>query len=717
MWSTSLIFFFWGIINAGVLPVEGSPLYDSPYSTFSVVSAEDNSVTVIVDRDSTAADNQVRDCSTIISTADLRDRNYEQAETSPELQSFLGEPLFRVQRIFRGRAGRSIVTAQDGTVLAIQRNRYRRSTDGGMTWGEIHEFGQDAGFGNAVLDETNGDILYVTPGQQALWRSRDHGRSWEREEIEMHPDGFGLTVSSVGAMQTGITLSFGKHRGRLIMPGRIMGPKGSNDVKWRAYHYSTAIYSDDGGATWITSKPFPVLGTGEAALAEISDGSIIYNSREHMTAGNRFIARSFDGGETWLDAYRSPYLPDGPRGTSYGNMGGLIRLPVNGQDILLYSNLDTDAGVMPAEEGGTITRGREKITVWASFDGGKTWPVKRMVYEGPSAYSSLGVGRTGTSSEGNIYLMFEGGPVGRHSTVLFTVFNLSWLLEDVDEPGLAAEPGDIYWTGMHDRWGGTPGGGPQNNWSLTPEGNDWINLQSEAVVSMHFDADRMRGNNLNVLMNRQYITVHRINITGGRNANRSGFIFDTTPGDSAGIQLAGKVLATDGMHHFKNSGSATFSLIGEVEFSVSDNARLTWEITLAGENGKLVKTGNGPLIFYQEDEPEHHVDIVIKKGSFGGRFETTGNLHFDAGTLLMFDHDATLIVNGRVTFDDFGVNDLEGLSSEVPAGTYQIISGEVDFSAIRNVGRSNPVLLDDGRQAYFNNHDGLQLTIMRNNTK
>lgn len=711
MWSNSLLLFFWGIISAGMLPVEGSPFYDSPDRPVSVVDARDNSVSVNAYRDSTTVDNQVRDCSTIISTDDLRDQIYEQAETSPELQSFLGEPLFRVQRIFRGRAGRSIVTAQDGTVLAIQRNRYRRSTDGGMTWGEIHEFGPGAGFGNAVLDETNGDILYVTPGQQALWRSRDHGRSWDRENIEMHPDGFGLTVSSVGAMQPGITLRFGEHQGRLIMPGRIMGPLGSNDVKWRAYHYSTAIYSDDGGATWITSKPFPVLGTGEAALAEISDASIIYNSREHMTAGNRFIARSFDGGETWLDAYRSPYLPDGPRGTSYGNMGGLIRLPVDGQDILLYSNLDTDAGVMPAEEGGTITRGREKITVWASFDGGKTWPVKRMVYEGPSAYSSLGVGRAGTSSEGKIYLMFEGGPTGRHTTVLFTVFNLSWLLEDIDEPGLATEPGDIYWTGMRDRWGGTPGGGSQNNWSLTPGGNDWINLQSEAVVNMHYDADRMTGNNLNVLMNRQYITVYKINITGAKKANRSGFVFDTTPGASDGIQLAGKVRAADGVHHFKNSGSATFDLAGEVGFYVSDNARLTWEITLEGKKGKLVKTGHGPLIFNLNGKPEHNVDIMISEGSFGGRFEMNGTLHFRAGTSLLFDKDRTLTVNGSVTFDDFCINDLEGLSSEVPAGTYQIIVGDVDFSATRNVGRSNPVFLDDGRQAYFNNRNGLQLTI------
>lgn len=679
----SHLIFSWLMVVAGVL-MTGSQPFDDPTNNISI------------DR-----------------TEKWRDLIHVWSDSSPELQAFLGEPLFRMQRIFRGRAGRSIVTAHDGTVLAIQRNRYRKSTDGGITWGEIRGFGPDAGFGNAVLDEKSGDILYLTPGRRALWRSIDHGRSWEREEIKMHPDGFGLTVSSVGAMQTGVTLQFGEHRGRLIMPGRIMGPEGSNDVEWRPYHYSTAIYSDDGGSTWLTSNPFPVLGTGEAALAELSDGSIIYNSREHMTAGNRFIARSFDGGDTWLDAHRSPCLPDGPRGSSYGNMGGLIRLQVDGQDILLYSNLDTDAGEMPDEEGGTITRGREKITVWASFDGGETWPVKRMVYEGPSGYSSLGAGRFGTSGEGKIFLMFEGGPAGRHTTVQFAAFNLSWLLEDDDTPGAAAEPGDVYWTGMRDRWGGTPGGGPHNNWSQSPGEDNWVRVQSEAVVNMHFDAEQMHDDNVRVLMNRQYITVHDMNIIGNRDAGGRDFTFDTTPQNSGGIRLAGKIFATDGRHHVKNNGGVSFSMSDEVVLATDDDAQLIWEVALESDNGKLVKTGNGSLIFDQKDGPEHQVDVVIRQGSFGGRFEMTGNLHVHTGAHLLFDRNRTMTVNGRVTFDDFGIDDLKGLTSGVPSGTYQMISGEVDFSAIRNTGRSNPEPLDDGRQAYFNDHNGLQLTIMK----
>ena len=95
-------------------------------------------------------------------------------------------------------------------------------------------------------------------------------------------------------------------------------------------------------------------------------------------------------------------------------LDGLVRLPVAGQDILVFSNIDTPRAT------------RERSTVWASFDGGQTWPIKRLMYDGPSAYSSLTAGRPGTPSEGWIYLHFEGGPAGGSQVARF---NLTWLLQ------------------------------------------------------------------------------------------------------------------------------------------------------------------------------------------------------------------------------------------------------------------------------------------------
>lgn len=352
-----------------------------------------------------------------------------------QLEDFLGEAVFiPMQELWKGRGGTSIVTARNGTAIAFQSlgsNKIRRSTDGGRTWEPDRIMGPDAKNGKAVVDDARGDILYVNPIAKLQWRSRDCGATWTREEIdEVRPDGFGFVPSSVSCMQSGITLLFGEHRGRLIMPARIMGPQASNDVAWRSYHYSTALYSDDGGKIWRTSKPFPVLGTGEAALAETSDGRVMYNSREHMSRNNRFIAWSDDGGDTWLNPYQSAELPDGAKGTSYGCMGGMIRLPIAGRDILIYSNLDTDSGEMPGKVGASTSKGRENVTVWASFDGGRTWPVKRLVYGGPSAYSNLAAGRPGTPSAGKIFILFEGGPAGYYDGIQVAAFNLSWILND-----------------------------------------------------------------------------------------------------------------------------------------------------------------------------------------------------------------------------------------------------------------------------------------------
>lgn len=357
------------------------------------------------------------------------------------LVEFLGEPVFvPMQQLWEQRGGwGGVITAPDGTVLAFRSpggGEIRRSHDAGVTWDtplaiEARGDTSKANGGNALVDETTGELLYVCPQERWLYRSGDSGATWSREAIEVLPDRLGLTpgIEGAGAMQCGITLAFGEHRGRLVSPARIMGPRNSNDVPWRPYHYSTAILSDDHGKTWQTSNPFPVLGTGEGAIAELSDGTLLYNSREHMSRGNRFFATSYDGGSLWIEPRRSAELPDGPRASSYGLMGGMLRLPIRGRDILLFSNSDTDAGAMPTQRGGSIAGGREKITVWASFDGGRSWPVKRLVFDGPSGYSNLGVGRSGTPSEGRIFVIFEGGPQGSHAAVQVASFNLAWLLD------------------------------------------------------------------------------------------------------------------------------------------------------------------------------------------------------------------------------------------------------------------------------------------------
>jgi len=352
------------------------------------------------------------------------------------------QPLFEIQELFKSSRIPKIIVAQDGTVLAFAKScrLIRRSEDQGKTWSPIQEVGTDAA-GNAIVDDNSGDILIVC-GRGYLYRSSDNGKTWNKEDIVIKPNAVGHGTPdgvpvSMGASESGITLQFGKHKGRLLIPARIQPPNGDNAQEYWPYNYNTAIYSDDAGKTWQTSGPVQ-SGTGEGTLAELSDGRIYYNSRCHMAVDHRRrIAWSHDGGHMWTDWQVSDYLYEVGQpfyfkyGTkpSYGCNAGLVRIPseaTGGKDVLLFSTLDNPGGH------------RVKITVWASFDRAKTWQMKRLVYEGPSAYSSLTADKNGI-----IYLLFENGKKELYEQISLARFNMDWLAGEMDWRDFLSENQDI----------------------------------------------------------------------------------------------------------------------------------------------------------------------------------------------------------------------------------------------------------------------------------
>ena len=349
-----------------------------------------------------------------------------------------GEPFFQVwdEEVLTGQ----VAVAMDGSVLIFKNKssktdeeKYisvKRSVDGGQTWAEEKKVGDMvkvdgdmsddgrypnnnwAGLGNVVVDEITGDImvfLTTLKTAQKLYRSKDHGKTWKIEETTIRPGKDGWMPATNGACDPGVTIKHGSKKGRLLMPARVF-PEYLNKGKGRKRYndlYAMALYSDDRGRTWNSSAPFPIAGTGESGLVELTSGRIYHNSRTHMRPGNRRIAFSDDAGETWYGEHEDDELFDGPPDV-YGCKAALLRLPYENKDILLFSS-----------PGNRETR--TDINVWASFDGGQTWPVNKLIKSGPGNYTWMAAGRNGTSSEGMVYLLAGKDWMAR--------FNMAWLLK------------------------------------------------------------------------------------------------------------------------------------------------------------------------------------------------------------------------------------------------------------------------------------------------
>ena len=345
-----------------------------------------------------------------------------------------------------------LAVAMDGTVLVFKEERERkrvevkRSEDGGRTWsdpivvGERVPIGADMSddgrykgehvgwseLGSAVVDEMSGEIMVFAMGlapSDTLYRSLDHGKTWRSEKTVIKPDLNGWLATTY-CCDPGITLHHGKTKGRLLMPSQVFVGAVNEDGsrvylnkgqgrKYFAKRYSNALYSDDGGMTWTPSQPFSLLGSSEPGLLEVKGGRIYYNARTHVREGNKLVGQSLDGGESWVEAKEDDELFDGPPDV-YGCKGALAKFRYNGQEVLLFS--------APGQRDK-----RDDITIRASLDGGETWPVSRLVKEGPGNYTWLAVGRKGTPSEGFIYLLSNKDWMAR--------FNFAWVME----PGTQVE--------------------------------------------------------------------------------------------------------------------------------------------------------------------------------------------------------------------------------------------------------------------------------------
>ena len=322
----------------------------------------------------------------------------------------------------------SAILAPNGTLLAFAEGRrggagdagdidlvLRRSQDGGRSWAPLQIIGDNGPntFGNpcAVVDARTNTVWLLTTqnrgtdrekdiiagtseGGRTVWvmRSQDDGVSWSTP-VEI--------TSSVKAPDwtwyaTGPGVGIQTRDGRLVVPANHAEAK-------TGIHRSHLFFSDDGGKSWALGASSDA-GTNESQVVELADGRLLLNMRNHPPKPDNFrmIARSEDGGRTLSAAVPDRALIEPPAQAS------LIRFSTAkapDQNRLLFAN--------PA------SAARERMTVRVSYDEGLTWPVWRVVHDGPAAYSSLVV-----LPDGTIGVLFERGDRSPYERITLARFKL-----------------------------------------------------------------------------------------------------------------------------------------------------------------------------------------------------------------------------------------------------------------------------------------------------
>ena len=334
----------------------------------------------------------------------------------------------------------AIATAADGSLVALADKRgssngdlpniisvvCKRSTDGGLTWSDAVTVAQGnsatgATYGDPaiVLDRNTGKLIAVYAGDTGFFvstptaragfyvsTSSDNGVTWtEPRSITdqvYQSDWYGAFCASGHLLQTS--------DGRIMFVSntRLTAAQSVSDV------YEFVCCSEDGGETWSVlnaDSRIPAEGNGnESKVVETSNGDLIMSIR---TKGLRRFSRSTDGGKTWSEAT---------------TVQGLVEPDCNG-DIITYPSTDGQTRMLHSLPANASTR--RDVSVFMSYDEGRTWSVKKKIIDGYAAYSSLTV-----LPDGSVGCLVEESPTTSDNgyQISFVKFTLDWLTDGADDP-------------------------------------------------------------------------------------------------------------------------------------------------------------------------------------------------------------------------------------------------------------------------------------------
>jgi len=370
--------------------------------------------------------------------------------------AFAAEPAIERQTLFeRGKGDYvfyripGIVVTKTGAVLTYAEARrttrgdwgatdliVRRSADGGRSWsdpaivGHMSEafpknpaavakkqgLGEGAGitYDNPVaIADRKGAVhfLFCVEYMRVFYmRSDDDGRTFST------PVEITSALESLRKVFPWVVVATGPGHGIQLKNGRLLVPIWLSLGSGNSAHGDSVVstlYSDDHGRTWKAGEIAApnnsvTMSPNETTAVQLTDGRVMLNMRSPSKPQRRIVAFSKNGATHWSAPAFDDQLPEPLC------FATLLRLSLKRPRLLF---------VEPDGQG----RERKNLSLRLSYDEGKSWPVKRALEAGPSAYSDLAV-----LSDGAILCFYEAGTKTPYDTLTLARFNLEWLTNGQD---------------------------------------------------------------------------------------------------------------------------------------------------------------------------------------------------------------------------------------------------------------------------------------------
>ena len=281
----------------------------------------------------------------------------------------------------------------------------RRSTDGGKTFGdpiyiakgqEFFENGYGETMNNpAMVCDENGDLHIIfscNVGREGIWysKSTDDGLTWSAPRDLSDMLGFGKNYRHIAC---------GPGHGICLENGRLLFTVWV-DIGTYSVH---TIYSDDNGATWNFGGK--VSGNkDESCAVELSDGSVMVNSRQYTFASEESPYRRYSISKTGINGWSVTKADQGLIDPACA--ASMCAVDIEG---LPYAVLFVNCASMTS---------RNNVTVKCSFNDGLTWEKEIVLDYTNGGYSDIAV-----DSKGKVYVVYEANQGNTIQLVSFSFYD------------------------------------------------------------------------------------------------------------------------------------------------------------------------------------------------------------------------------------------------------------------------------------------------------